>query len=107
MVIGENKEHSRMPRRLSVSFKILERPRHTEVQSQPELIISAYKQMFAMTATRFEAAAFQSSCKLSRRDVFQNICVPHVDIGDPLMQRRGIKISLEHFNLRQLWHLET
>jgi hypothetical protein len=57
-----------------------------------------------MTATRFEAAAFQSTRKLSRCDIFQNVCVPYVDVVDPLMQRRGIKVSLDHFNIRQLWH---
>jgi hypothetical protein len=57
-----------------------------------------------MAATRFEAAAFQSTRKLSRCDVFQNVCVSHVDVVDPLMQRRDIKVSLEYFNIRQLRH---
>src|SRR5207248_6664746 len=60
--------------------------------------------MLAMPASRFEAATFQTTRKLSRCDVFQNVCIPHVDVVDPLMQRRGIKVSLEHFDIRQLRH---
>ena len=51
MVVGENKKHSCMPRRSFVVSEILQRPGHAEVQSQPELAISAHKQMFAMTPT--------------------------------------------------------
>jgi hypothetical protein len=42
--------------------------------------------MFAVPVTVFEATAFQSPCQLTRGNAFQNIRVPHVDIGDPLMQ---------------------
>jgi hypothetical protein len=55
------------------------------VQSQPELAIGANKKVFAMTSTRFEAAAFQSTRELCRCHVFQNIRVPHGDIVNPLM----------------------
>jgi hypothetical protein len=74
------------------------------MQPQPELAIGAHKQMFAMPPTRFEAPPFQSTRKLSRCDVFQNVSVPHVDVINPLMQRGGVKVSLEYFNIRQLWH---
>src|SRR5437762_10826400 len=60
--------------------------------------------MLAMPASRFEAAPFQSARKLSRRDVLQDVCVPHLDIIDALMQRRGIEVPLECLNVRQLWH---
>ena len=56
------------------------------MQSQPELITGAHKQMFAVPATVFEAAPFQSTRQLTRGNAFQNIRVPHFDIGDPLMQ---------------------
>jgi hypothetical protein len=54
MVVGENKLHSYMPRRLFVVFEILKRSGHAEVQSQPEVAIRAHEQMFAMPPTRFE-----------------------------------------------------
>ena len=56
------------------------------MQPQPELITGAHKQMFAVPVTVFEAAPFQSTCQLTRGNAFQNIRVPHFDIGDPLMQ---------------------
>src|SRR5262245_5768725 len=95
-----------MPRRLFVVFEILKRAGHAEVQAQPKLVIGAYKQMFAVTSTRFETAAFQPTCKLSCSDVFQDIRVPHIDVTNPLMQRCAVEVSLEYFNLRQLWHSE-
>jgi hypothetical protein len=66
MVVGENKDHSGMPRRLFFVFEILKRPGHAEMQPQPELAIGADKQMFAMTPTRSEAPPFQPAPKLSR-----------------------------------------
>jgi hypothetical protein len=54
MIVRENKDHSRMPRRLFVVFEILKRPGHAEVQPQPKLAIGADEQMFAMPATRFK-----------------------------------------------------
>ena len=58
MGIGENKEHSRMVRRLLLMLEISKRAGHAEMQSQPEVAIGAHKQMFAVAATRFEAAFF-------------------------------------------------
>src|SRR6266498_3042659 len=68
MGVGENEEHSRMParrslgrgwsRRLLLIFGITQRAGHAEMQSQPEISIGAHKQMFAVAATRFEAASF-------------------------------------------------
>jgi hypothetical protein len=37
-------------------------------------------------ATVFEASPLQSTCQLTRGNAFQNIRVPHVDIGDSLVQ---------------------
>src|SRR5437879_13581112 len=56
--IGENKEHSRMVRRLLLMLEISKRAGHAEMQSQPKVSIGAHKQMFAVAATRFEAAFF-------------------------------------------------
>jgi hypothetical protein len=56
------------------------------MQSQPELITGAHKQMFAMTLTVFETPSFQSSFQFTRGNVFQNIRVLHFDVGDPLVQ---------------------
>ena len=77
---------TRMPRGLFVVFEVLQRASHAEVQAQPELAIGAYKQMFAMTPTRFEAAPFQSARKLKRSSLFQDVCVTHINIVDTLMQ---------------------
>ena len=57
-VIGEMKKHPRSFRRYFVGFEIVQRAGHAEVQSQPELITSARKQMFAVPVTVFEAAPF-------------------------------------------------
>src|SRR5205823_5155120 len=43
---------------------------------------------------------------LTRRNAFQNVGVLHIDILDPLMQRGGIKVPFEYFNIGQLWHDE-
>jgi hypothetical protein len=42
--------------------------------------------MFAMPVTAFEAAPFQSPGQPTRGNVFQNIRIPHFDVGDPLVQ---------------------
>ena len=47
---------------------------------------------------------FQSARKLTRGDAFQNMSARHIDFVDALMQRRGVQIPLERFNIRQLWH---
>jgi len=86
VVVGENKEHSRMPRRSFVVFEILKRPGHAEVQAQPNVAIGAHEQMFAMATTRFEATPFQSAREFSLCNIFQDISVPHIDVVDPLMQ---------------------
>src|SRR6266566_5592714 len=67
--IGENKEHSRVPRRLLLSLEIVKRTGHAEMQSQPQVVIGAHKQVFAMPATRFELAPFQPELQFARRDV--------------------------------------
>jgi hypothetical protein len=100
MLVAENKEHSNMPWRMFVIFEILKRPGHAKVQSHPELAIGAHKQMFAMTATRFETTSLQSARELSSCDIFQNVRVPHLNVVDPLVQRRGVEVSLEYFNIR-------
>src|SRR5947208_1945830 len=74
------------------------------MQSQPEVAIGAHKQMFAVSTTRFEAASFQSARQLIHRNAFQHVCAPHIDTSDPLVQRRSIQITLERFDIRQLWH---
>src|SRR6266480_4624548 len=104
MRINESKEHSGMLRRPLVTFEILKRAGHAEMQSQPKVSITADKQMFAMSAAGFETASFQSPCQLTLRDTLQNIRVPHIDTDDPLMQRRRVKVSLESLDIGQLWH---
>ena len=47
-----------MFRRPLLTLEILQRAGHAEMQSQPEVAIGAHKQMFAVAATRFEAAFF-------------------------------------------------
>src|SRR5213080_3081525 len=74
------------------------------MQSQPEVAIGAHKQMFAVSTTRFEAASFQSARPLIHRNAFQNVCAPHIDTADPPVQRRTIHVTLECFDIRQLWH---
>jgi hypothetical protein len=59
-VIHETKNYSRSFRRHFVMVEVLKRAGHAEVQSQPELITCAHKQMFAVSVTAFEAAPFQS-----------------------------------------------
>jgi hypothetical protein len=61
-VIRETKNHSRSFRRYFVVVEVFKRPGHAEMQSQPELITGAHKQMFAVSVTVFEAAPFQSTC---------------------------------------------
>src|SRR6266496_2258326 len=104
MGIDENKEHSRMLRCLLRMLEIPERAGHAEMQSQPEVAIGAHKQMFAVAASKFEAASFQSARQLMRRNAFQDVCAPHIDTADPLVQRRTIQVTLECFDIRQLWH---
>src|SRR6266403_832876 len=65
MRIGKNKEHSRMPRRRLLIFEITQRAGHAEMQSQPKVSIDAHEQMFAVSATRFEAASIQSPCQFT------------------------------------------
>src|SRR5881392_542577 len=60
--------------------------------------------MFAMAAARFEGAAFYLTPKLPLRNALQNICASHLDALDRLMQRGRVKISLERFDVGQLWH---
>src|SRR6266550_7439821 len=60
--------------------------------------------MFALPATVFEAVPFQSTCQLTRGNAFQNIRVPHLDTGDPLMQRSAVQVSFERLDFGQLWH---
>ena len=57
-VIRETKNHSRSFRRYFVVVDVIKRAGHAEMQSQPELIIRAHKQMFAVSVTVFEAAPF-------------------------------------------------
>jgi hypothetical protein len=104
MRINESKEHSGMLRRSLVTLEILKRAGHAEMQAEPEVIIDAHKQMFAMATTRFEAPSLQSPCQFTRRNAFQDVRAPHVDAGDPLVQRPRVEVSLECFNLGQLWH---
>src|SRR5438094_499753 len=104
MRIGENKEHSRMFRRLLLMLEIPERAGHAEMQAQPELITGAHEQMLAVPVTVFEAASFQSTYQLTRGNAFQNISVSHIDADDPLVQRCGIQIPSECFDIGQLWH---
>src|ERR1700757_491329 len=84
--VGEIKKDSRSFRGFFVALEVLKRAGHTEMESQPELLISAHAQMFAVSVSVFEAAPFQSTCQLTRGNVFQNIRVAHLDTGDPLMQ---------------------
>ena len=74
------------------------------MQAQPDIAIGAHEQMLAMTATGFETAPFQPVCKLTRSDALQNISAQYIDVSDALMQRRGVEVSLETFDIRQLWH---
>src|SRR5882724_7794709 len=104
MRIGENKEHSRMFRRLLLILVLVKRTGHPETQPQPQVTICAHEQVFGVTTTRFEAASFQSARQLMCRNAFQNVRVLHIDTADPLVQRRGIQVTLERFDIRQLWH---
>jgi hypothetical protein len=74
MRTGENKEHSRMRRRLIVPLEIPERTGHAEMQSQPDVATGAYEEMFAVAAATFKATSFQSPRQLTRRNAFQHIC---------------------------------
>jgi hypothetical protein len=102
--IGENKEHSRMLRRLLLMLEIPKRAGHAEMQSEPDVAVRWHKKMLAMTAAGFEPPPFQSVCKLKRGDALQNILAPNVDIDDALMQRRGVEVSPESLDIGQLWH---
>src|SRR5439155_5605473 len=70
MGIGESKEHSRMFRRLLLILEIVKRTGHPEMQPQPQVMIYAHEQVFAVATTRFEAASFQSPCQLTSRNAF-------------------------------------
>jgi hypothetical protein len=98
-VICEAEKDACIARRVLVIFEVMQRRGHAEMQSQPEISIDADKQMFAMSPTGYEAASFQPSRQLTRRDTFQNIRVSHIDIDDPLVQRRHVKIALEVLHL--------
>src|SRR5438132_950575 len=102
--IRENKEHSRMPRRILLVLEAQKRTGHAEMQSQPEVSIGTHEKMFAVAAAGFEAVSFQSPCKLPRRNAFQHVRAPHIDAGESLVQRRRVEISLEAFDIGQLWH---
>src|SRR6266567_6741791 len=104
MRISENKDNARVPWRLFFAFEVAQRASHPEMQSQPEISIGAYEQMFAVAAAGFEAASFQSPCKPPRRNAFQHVRAPHIDADDPLVQRRRVEVSLEAFDIGQLWH---
>ena len=94
-----------MPRRLLLMLlEIVKRTGHAEMQSQPEVSIGAHEQMFAMAATSFEAESFQSAHQFTRGNAFQNIPASHIDADDPLVQRCGIQIPSECFDIGQLWH---
>ena len=93
-----------MLRRILLALKVLKRTGHAEMQSQPEVAISADKQMFAVAATGLEAASIQSPCQLTRRNAFQDVRTLHIDAGDSLVQRRRIEVTLECFNIGQFWH---
>jgi hypothetical protein len=60
--------------------------------------------MFAVPVTIFEAASFESTCQVTCGNAFQNIRVPHLETGDPLMQRRAVQVSFERFDFGQLRH---
>src|SRR5437763_16816256 len=98
MVVGEDKDYSGMTRCLFVILEVIKRAGHAEMESQPNLSIGAHKEVFAMTAARFEEAAFQSARKLWCRDLFQAVCLPDVEVVHRLMQRGGVEVSLEDFN---------
>src|SRR5207249_5794602 len=100
--ISENKEHSRMPRPILV-LEVQKRTGHAEMQSQPEISIGAHEKMFAVAAAGFEAVSFQSPCKFTRRNAFQHVRAPHIDAGDSLVQRRRVEVSLEAYDVGQLW----
>jgi len=85
-VVREIKKDSRSFRRCFVVVEVLKRAGHAEMQSQPQLITSAHKQMFAVPVTGFEPVPFESTCQLTRGNAFQNIRVAHFDIGNPLAQ---------------------
>ena len=74
------------------------------MQSQPKVCINPHEKMFAVAATRFEGASFQSPLQLMRRNAFLHVCAPHIDTADPLVQRRSVQVTLECFDIRQLWH---
>ena len=93
-----------MPRRILLVLEAQKRTGHAEMQSQPEVSIGAHEKMFAVAAAGFEAVSFQSPCKLPRRNAFQHVRAPHIDAGDSLVQRRRVEISLEAFDIGQLWH---
>ena len=110
----EDEKHSGMPvprsaggfgrRGFLFAFEIAQEASHTEVQSQPEVVIGTHKQMFAMAATGLEAVPFQLLRQLTFGNAFQNVCVSHIDRPDPLMQGRRIEVSPERLNIGQLWH---
>jgi hypothetical protein len=85
-VIRETKNHSRSFRRYFVAVEVLKRSGHAEMHPQPEPITGTHKQMFAVSVTVFQATPFQSTRQLTSGKAFQNIRVPHVDIGDPLVK---------------------
>ena len=85
-VIRETENHSRSFRRYFVVVEVFKRPGHAEMESQPELITGAHKQMFAVSMTAFEATFVQSPFQPTRGNALQNICITNVDTGDPLMQ---------------------
>src|SRR5207248_1842777 len=104
VMLLEFEQHSCVMRRCFPIFEIIQRTGHAEVQPQPQVSVSADKQMFAVAATRFEVASFQSGRQLTRRNALQNMRASHIDTGDPLAQRSRVKVSLENFYVGQLWH---
>src|SRR5436309_4641299 len=64
--IGEDKEHSRMPRRLLLMLEIPERAGHAEMQSQPQVSVGTHEEMFAVAASRFKSAFLQFARELTR-----------------------------------------
>ena len=103
-VVRESKKDARSFRRGFVVVEVLERAGHAEMQPYPQLITGPHEQMFAVPVTVFESTPFESTCQLTRGNAFQNIRVSHVDIGDPLAQRRAVQVSFECFDFGQLWH---
>ena len=103
-MIRETKKHSRSLRRSSWPLRYSSEPVMPKCNRNQSSSPARTNKCLPCRRLFSKRRPFSRRAKLTRGNAFQNICVPHLDTGDPLMQRGAVQISFERFDFGELWH---